>query len=445
MRNPFNRSVTTREGFPVMPGSFPLVGHLPMVYRDLPGAFRAARELGLGPMFWVTLGLGQWVLLCTSPESIEVFKSKAFTSRHLQEIAPLVAGKSLLAQDGSLHRHMRSAMNPPFSPRGLDAGTAGAMAAKVIRALTDRWAEQPNVRMLPEIQRAELDVIFRVIGVEVEDLEPWRKADRDLLLANLNVKLRFPGSPATRSEKAKRWLDEHLVPIIAEARKSEGSGTLIGALAHGKDDEGQPLTDEELLDNLRLLLLGGHETISSTMAWIALRLAHHGHLWDELVAEASAGAGVPTTPEEARRFPIAESLFRETVRVHPAFGTITRKCVAPFELHGRTIPEGTLVGVSLWSISHDEALFADPFEFRPSRWRGRSAPPSPIEISQFGAGVHFCLGYPLAWLEAVQFAVSLARSLSSKGVRPALRDARSLEPIFVPTEHPSPKAVVDLR
>lgn len=434
-----------RDGFPVMPGAWPLIGHIPMVYRDLPGAFRKAQELGLGPMFWVTTGFGVWVLLCTSPESIEIFKSKAFTSKHLQEIAPLVAGHSLLSQDGPPHRHMRSAMNGPFQSRGLDAATAGAMSAKVLSALTDRWAERPSVKVLPDIQGAALEVIFRMLGVEVDDLEPWRKAYRALVLANLNIKLRFPGSPATRSEKAKKWIDEHLLVIIAEARKQGGSGTLLGALVHGKDDEGQALTDEELLDNLRLLLLGGHETISSTMAWIALRLAHHEDLWDGLVAEVRGDDGVPTKPEQARRFPLAEALFRETVRMHPAFGTITRKAVAPFELHGKTIPEGALVAVSLWSISHDESLFPDPFAFRPARWQGRSAPPSAMEISQFGAGPHFCLGYHLAWLESVQFAVALARSLSAKGLRPRLRDTGSMRPIYLPTEHPSPRAVLDFR
>jgi cytochrome P450 monooxygenase len=131
--------------------------------------------------------------------------------------------------------------------------------------------------------------------------------------------------------------------------------------------------------------------------------------------------------------------------MHPAFGTITRKAVAPFELHGRAIPEGALVAVSLWSISHDPSLFPDPMEYRPARWRDRKAPPSSLEICQFGAGPHFCLGYHLAWLEAVAFAVALARSLSAKNLRPSLRDPSSMAPIYVPTEHPSPKAIVDFR
>lgn len=445
MENPFSRSVRTRDGLPVLPGAFPLVGHIPRVYRGLPGAFEKAAALGLGPMFWMTTGFGTWVLVCTTPESLEVFRDKAFTSRHLQEIAPLVAGQSLLSQDGELHRHMRTAMNGPFLPRGLSAGVAGAMSGKVLSELTDRWAAKGEAAVLPEIQGAALDIMFRMLGVAVDDLEEWRRKYRDLLLANLGIKLRFPGSPAVRSERAKAWLDARLLDILAQVRRDPQTGTLLGAMATAVDEDGHPLTDVEVVDNTRLLLLGGHETISATMAWIALHLAQSPSLWDELAAEAARAEGVPMNPVEARDYPVAESVFRETVRMHPAFGLITRKAVAPFELHGKTIPEGALVAVSLWSIAHDPSVFPDPLEFRPARWRDRKGPPSALEISQFGAGPHFCLGYHLAWLEAVQFAVALARSLAAKKLRPVLRDPRSMAPIYLPTEHPTPKAIVDFR
>ena len=121
MQNPFSRSVEMKDGLPVLPGAFPLVGHIPLVYRGLHEGLQKATDLGIGPLFWVTTGLGTWMVMCTSPEALEVFRNKAFTSRHLQEIAPLVAGQSVLAQDGDAHRRMRSAVNAPFLPRGLSA------------------------------------------------------------------------------------------------------------------------------------------------------------------------------------------------------------------------------------------------------------------------------------------------------------------------------------
>jgi len=444
MRNPFSRAVGQRDGLPVMPGGFPLVGHIPALYKDTAEVIRQTNR-ELGPLFWMSAGFDQWFLVCCGVEALEILKSKAFTSTHLQDIAPLVAGQSMLAHDGASHRHMRSAMNAPFVPKGLAASTVGPMIAGALSELVDGWMEKKRAAVLPDIQRTALEIIFRMLGVGTDNMEAWRKQYRSLLLANLNIKLRFPGSPAVRSERAKKWIDAQLIEIVAEARRSAKTDTVLSSLAHAADEDGNPLTETELLDNLRLMILGGHETISATMAWITLHLAKAPELWDGLVEEVRAAGGVPLTPQEMQAFPFAEALFRETVRVHPPFGLMTRKAVTPFELHGRTIPEGAIVAVNLWGVSHDESLFPDPDEFRPARWLGRKTAPSSVEISQFGAGPHFCLGYHLAWLEAVQFAVVLGQKAGEKNLRPVARGEGSLRPIYLPTEHPSPKAVVDFR
>src|SRR5262249_28670931 len=151
-----------------------------------------------------------------------------------------------------------------------------------------------------------------------------------LLLANLNIKLDFPGSPLRRAARAKAWIDARLLGIIAAARRAPPTGSLITELVNARDDEGHPLTDAELTDNLRLLVLGGHETISATMAWIAIVLGCRPDLWASLCEEASA-AEVPESPQAARAFPFAEALFREAVRVFPPFGMITRRCEEPTE------------------------------------------------------------------------------------------------------------------
>src|SRR6185437_7123767 len=183
-------------------------------------------------------------------------------------------------------------------------------------------------------------------------------------------------------------------------------------------------------------VLGGHETISSTMAWITITLGAREDLFRALVDEARGAAEVPATPAAARAFPFAEALFRETVRMHPPFGVITRRCEEPFAIHGVTIPAGAIVGVDLWGAAYDPSIFEAPDEIRPSRWLGPRSPPSPLEIAQFGAGPHFCMGYHLAWLEGVQLAVALARALDGARKRPRVRGGEAPAPIFLPTEHP---------
>lgn len=440
-RSPFTRTIRYRDGLPILPGALPIVGHIPALYKDAPGVYRRAME-ELGPLFWVTSGPGTWLLAVNGTKALDLFRHKSFTSAHLAKIAPLVAGESLLGLDGAPHRHVRSAMNAPFLPSGLSASVVGPMMARCLEGLVAKWGDRGKARVLEDIQETALEVIFRMIGVDPGDLMPWRKKYRDLLLANLGIPLMFPGSPAYRAARAATWINDRFAEIIAAARRAPDPTTLVGALVQAKDDEGAPLTDTELIHNLRLLVLGGHETISATMGWIAIYLGARPDLWDALVEEAREHPRVPETPQEARSFHFAEALFREAVRMHPPFGSITRVASEQVEVYGKPIPEGTIVAISLWGPSHDAELYPDPEAFTPSRWIGRKSPPTAIEISQFGAGPHFCLGYHLAWLEAVQFAVALAQGMTRRGRRPRLV-GNVPRPIYLPTERPPAKTVVD--
>lgn len=440
MLNPFARG-GQREGLPIHPGAFPLVGHIPAIYYRLPEVLRRA-QAELGPLYWVAAGFG-WVLFCSGPEAVDVLRNRAFDSAHLEKLAPAIASGTMLARDGAPHRHLRGALAGPFLPRGLTASGVGATIAVALGEVAARWVGQGSARVLPDAQDAALDIIFRLIGVAPAELPTWRDKYRALVLANLGITARFPGSPATRSDAAKIWINAGMRALIADARRAPASAGLLGALIAAQDDDGAALTDAELVDNLRLLVLGGHESISATIAWMTVTLGHRPELWDALVAEAGDAEAIPTTPAAAKQFPFAEALFRETVRLHPPFAFITRTAAEDTTLYGQRVARGTVLGVDLWSAAHDAATFPEPDAFLPSRWLGRTGSPSPLEIAQFGAGPHFCLGYHLAWLEAVEFAVALAREGKRLGRRPRLRSKELPRSIYLPTEHPPARTWVD--
>ncbi len=422
------------------PGAFPLIGHLPALYRDQPGLLARSRAT-LGPLFWVTLGRRTWFLVCGGAPALDVLQSRAFSSLHFQKGASLVVGRSVLAQDGEIHKRMRGAMHRPFLPRGLAASSMARLMSSALVALVERWSSRGSARVLSDVQEVAIAIIFRSLGIHDADLSAWRIQYRELLLSNLGIDVDIPGSPVRRAVRARAWIDAELRKLVTRVRETPHDESLLGSLAQGTDEEGHGLADDELIDNLRLLILAGHETISATMAWIVITLAARRDLWDTLREEVTAAAEVPTTIEEARRFPFAEALFRETIRMHPPFGVITRVTKEEVVLHERKVPARTTVAVDLWSIGRDPTIFDRPDELRPSRWLGRSVAPSPIEIAQFGAGGHFCLGYHLAWLEAVQFTVAFAKIMGRDGKRPALTSSIP-QPIFVPTEHPSPRVEI---
>lgn len=440
VENPFDATPGLRRGLPVAPGAFPLVGHLPAIYRDLPDFLKRSRAQ-VGPLFWVALGRRTWILVTTGAAGLDVLQSPDFSSRHLQRGAALIAGRSVLAEDGDVHRRMRAAMHRPFLPRGLAAGAVARDMARALEGLVERWRARGRARVLPDVQEVAIEIVFRMLGVADADLRAWRERYRDLLLSNLGIDLDVPGSPIRRARAARSWIDSRLGAMVARVRARGDDGSLLSALARGTDEEGRGLADDELVDNLRLLVLAGHETISATLAWIVIALGARPDLWRALREEVSPAAEVPVTIDDAKRFPFAEALFRETVRLHPPFSVLTRLTKREVTIHGRVVPARTSVAADLWGIARDPEVFERPDEMLPSRWIGKSGAPSAIEVAPFGAGAHFCLGYHLAWLEGVQLTVALAKTMGRAGLRPVIRGPMP-RPIFVPTEHPPARVEV---
>jgi cytochrome P450 len=428
-----------RGDYPIARGNLPLIGHLADVHFELP-AFLARSRAELGDVFWISLGRRVWILYVCGAQSLQALQMGVFSNTHLQRQKGivLIAGKSLLTQDGDNHRRMRNAMHATFLPRGLNSAKVGARVAVALEELTRRWATQGHAYVLRDTRDTALSVIFELFGIARADVPTFRSRYEDLILSNLGIDLDFPGAPIRRARSARVWIDRSFSSLVSGARARPQQDTLLDSLAQPAADGS--LNDEELIDNLRLVILAGHETIASIMAWITLRVAADGALWDALCAEVG-DAPIPTTIEEAKRFPLAEAVFRETVRMHPPFSFTTRMALQDTVLGNHSIRARTAVGVDLYGAGRDAAVFPRPESFDPTRWLGRTTPPTVSELAQFGGGPHFCLGYHLAWLEAVEHIVALVRSMRAAKKRPALKGALPT-PRFLSTEHPSGSTLV---
>ncbi len=438
--NPLQRNVRERRGFPVFPGAFPALGHLPAIASDYLGLVRRA-ERELGPFFWLKSGAAVENLHCLDPEVFSIFKNKVTTSTYLQGMLPDLFGISLIAQDGPVHHHMRSAMNAPFLPRGLTAAEVGPLLAEMIERRVSAWRGRGPIKILAETRELVLAIMFRLLGVPETNLASWREHYEDFMLLAINLPLDFPGSPRRRGVRARDWLDVQILEFIGRARRDPDAKGILPAIVAGKDDGGAGLSDRELIDNVRLLVLAGHETSASTMAWMVIMLANRPDVWDALCAEAVAAGGIPQTPKELRSFPYAEAVFRETLRLHPPVASDARHALVDFELAGRTGLAGDNVTISIMHLSRHPDTYDRPDEFVPERWLGRADAVSALELVQFGGGPHFCLGYHLAWMEIVQFAVALALAMGKPGLRPKLGGGPP-KIRYLPLLHPSGKTEV---
>lgn len=423
---------------PVASWRFPIVGHLPWLMFDVHQFLATSRERH-GPVYWLNQWMGTWMVVVDGEPGLQLLRSEHGSADRPSENIGYILDDTMLVADGSDHRRMRGAARHPFSPRGLAAGRAGEIVAEVVEARLAGWPEQRRIRLLAETGEIALDVIFRLIGVPVSDLSEWRKAFRTFVLGALPSPGGLPGTPLWRALRARSRIDEQLQTFLDRARADGDTETLLGAMAHSRHDGDDGLTADELIANLRVLGLAGHETSASAMAWSMLHLGTDPERWARLVDEAAA-SDPPVSPRDLRAFPFAEAVFRECIRLYPPATMLRRTVRGSYTAHGVTLPDGTLVGIPLYTIGMDPERYPDPLSFVPERWLDRDRSPGPGEAFQFGAGAHFCLGYHLALLEGVQFLVRAARLLSDRGLRP--RVDRVPSPTYFPAVRPPSSATL---
>lgn len=440
---PLRKKVEEREGFPVYGGGLPLLGHFLSTARDSLGLLRAA-EKSVGQFFWLDNGFGIVNLVITHPEAFTVFRNRGTTSTHMSEFADDFLGRSLIVHDGAPHARMRGAMNGPFTPKGLSGTELGPMMADVIEERLKSWTPGRDITILHEARELTLNVLFRMIGAPVEELAQWRHHYSEFMLTLIPPKIKFPGFPAWRAARAKVWLDKKLTALIEDVRRNPRPNTMLTQLVQAKDENGEGLGERELLDNLRLLVLAGHETTASTMSWMTVVLGRNPALWDRLVVEAMAGDGVPRNPKELKNFPVAEAIFREALRLHPPVTGDGRRVNGDFSVAGRKIPVGTDITIPVMLLSRNPETYPNPDVFDIDRWINKKESISPLELIQFGGGPHFCLGYHVAWMESVQFAVALARQLGPKGQRP-LHTGDFPIMRYLPLLHPDPRTRITIQ
>ncbi len=420
-------------GFPFADGAFPVLGHLPAMASDTLGFLRRA-ERDHGRAFFIDQGFGAQSLVWTDPDAFSIYKTKLGSSAYMREAGGSMFGESVIVQDGKVHQRMRAVLNGPFTPRGLGAAEIGPLIAKIVEARVRAIDLSAPLSILPWTRELALDVIFRIIGVGDRDLSEWRRSYQDALLLLVNLPLDLPGSPRRRGARGKRWVDARLRALIESERGRAPTNNLLSALVHGRGEAGETLSDDELIDNLRLLMLAGHETSASTMAWMVGLMAQYPGSFVQVVEEATALGKIPESVAELKKLPYVEAVFREALRLYPPVAFDARTIEGELSLEGRAVPPGTRVGIPLIHLSRHPDRERDPDAFFPERWLDRGAL-GPLELMQFGGGPHFCLGYHLAWMEIVQFAAALALHLTERGRAPCLVGAPPA-PRYLPLLHP---------
>jgi cytochrome P450 len=333
-------------------------------------------------------------------------------------LAPILGARSVLLLDGAEHMRQRRLLLPPF--HGERMRTYGEVMTEIAERHIAAWPRDHSFPVLPTMQAITLEVIMRaVFGVEGrERLErlgsPLRRvldmvaSRRSVVMLALTAGRAGARGPWARFVEARREADALLYEEIAARRAAPaaaGADDVFSLLLAARDEQGRPLSDEELRDELMTLLLAGHETTATALAWTLERLVRHPDVLDRLQREQREGG------EE-----YLDAVIKETLRLRPVVPAVARRLQAPMEFGGWELPAGVNIAPSIYLLHRRPDLYPDPTAFRPERFVGRS--PGTYEWIPFGGGVRRCLGASFAMFE---MKTVLATVLRDVRVRPSRR------------------------
>lgn len=323
-------------------------------------------------------------------------------------LRPIVGPNSVLTLLGPKHMRQRKLLLPPFHGEAIERYTE--MIAQAAQREIDSWPVEEPFALGTRMQAITLEVIMAGI-FGVEGLPPKGTLERELrdeihgvvtlstrpfaILAEMVLLSRErPGNVVSGVMKR---VDELLYALISERREAgaarSGRMDILSLLLGSTDEDGVPMSDEELRDELITLVLAGHETTANSLAWAFERLLRNRPAYDRLRELVRATDG--QSSEEASAY--VEATIHETMRVRPVIPSVGRRVSVPWQLGRFRVPAGTPIVMSIMLLHHREDVYPRPFVFQPERFLG--VKPGTYTWIPFGGGIRRCLGATLAMAE----------------------------------------------
>lgn len=383
----------------------------------------------------------QPLVIVRGPEAVRrvlVSNQDNYGKSNQYELLEPVLGRGLVTSSGELWQRQRKLVQPMFAKRHL-APFADHMAAAAGDAL-DRWeaqrAEGERVEISSEILHIGLDTVGRaLVGHDFSGhAEAFGAALGEALhqagaigrSTGVAVGQYLPGfdiQRAARTTHPVRWRNgiraaDVLTGIgraIIDDRLANGHGDrddLLRLLMEARDEEtGEPMSREQVLDELMTFTAAGHETTAHGLSWMYYLLSQNPEARERMEAEVDEvlGGRVPTS-EDAERLPWTTACFEEAMRIYPPVWHVQRVALDDDVVCGRQIPKGALVFVSIWSTHRDPKVWPNPAGYDPRRWLGDAPKERPrFSYLPFGGGRRICVGHGFAMLNATLLAAMIAQ------------------------------------
>jgi cytochrome P450 len=308
-------------------------------------------------------------------------------------LEPAVGPRSVLLLDDERHLRERKLLLPAFHGRALEKHR-DVMREAARRDLAT-WPVAEPFALRPHMQSITLQVILRAVYgmtdtgrlARAEDVIGEFGHSSDVLMLPAAVRRkRFP--PWRRFTRARDAIDALIREELAAHRAAgdlDERDDVLSLLLRARHEDGAPMSDDELRDELVTVVGAGHETTATALSWAVERLVRHPDVLARLRASLQAG-----------ETDYLDAVIKETLRVRPVIADVARRLTAPLEIAGYTLPAGTMVMAMITALHQREDLYPEPEAFRPERFLGDGAAGGTYTWIPFGGGVRRCLGAAFA-------------------------------------------------
>jgi cytochrome P450 len=362
-----------------------------------------------GDLFTLRLASLGDVVMVSSPALIkQVFTADPAVLRAGQAnelLRPILGRYSVLLLDGTEHVRQRRLLMPPFVGERM-AVYAQTMQKSTLAALRSFPVGRP-FRLHPAMQEITLDVILHAIfGL---DDGPTLRRFAELLLDLFHdppsylfllppLRIDAPLSPYRRFVRARTVVDRAIYQLIDERRHAPdlaARSDILSLLLSARDEVGQPMSDEEVHDELMTIMAAGHETSATALAWTFERLLSEPSALARAVAEVREVQDVG--PASLARLEYVDAIVKEALRLRPIIPVVGRTAATPLAFAGYDLPAGTLVCPCIHLVQRRADIYPEPERFRPERWLGVKV--DPYAWLPFGGGIRRCIGMSFALYE----------------------------------------------
>jgi cytochrome P450 len=354
-----------------------------------------------GPVFSLRLGPGRPIVMIGEPHLAKAVITGDPDIFHAGDtnglFKPLVGSHSILLLDGEEHLRHRRMLLPAFG------ASHGRRFADQVREIAERriaaWKPGQRLRLLDEMEEISFDSIMRVVfggdpdgeHQSLRSLIPEMMDRCDSPFALIPWFHRRVGglSPWARVLRVLAEIDSALYKAIAQRRAdplSEFRDDVLSVLVRTRYEDGSPLDDREIRDELLTLMMAGYETTTAALAWSLERLMRSEGGMERLEREVKAG-----------KDDYLDAVVKETLRVRPVVPVVARRLMESRSIEGHIFSAGTILMVSVYLVHNDSSSYGDPQEFRPERFLPESSRDLPW--IPFGGGTRRCLGASFAQLE----------------------------------------------